>query len=105
MLLARTVTTSTVEECKQRMSLAEFRHWRALYRIEPWGDEWSQARAIAASNLAPWNKETASNLPKFFPVPQKKTATETEQMMAAFAKRHNTRVERERRKGAQQRLP
>src|SRR5690606_28553371 len=56
-LLARTVTHSTVEECKQRMSHQEFKRWLALYKLEPWGDEWGQTRAVAASNLAPWSKK------------------------------------------------
>jgi hypothetical protein len=105
MHLARTVTGSTVEECKQRMSRAEFRHWQALYRIEPWGDEWNQTRAIAVSNLAPWNKKSGRSLHKFFPQPERPSEEDLEARFTGFARRHNAtiaRVERQREKGVQQ---
>jgi hypothetical protein len=95
MHFARTVTHSTVEECKQRMSLAEFRHWKALFRIEPWGDEWSQVRAQSASSLAPWNKKVAHNLPEFFPESKAQQSTlEMESKLNVFARRHNERVKK-----------
>lgn len=95
MHVARTVTHSTVEECKARMPLAEFRHWQALHKIEPWGDEWNQTRAVAASSLAPWNKRV--NLDRFFPDSKQQQSTlEMESRMNYFARRHNERVKRNR---------
>lgn len=81
------------------MSLAEFRYWKALYRIEPWGDEWNQVRAGAAASLAPWNKHVRPA--KFFPnsKPQQSTV-EMESQLNVFARRHNERILRKR---AQQR--
>lgn len=97
MHLARTVTQSTLEECKRRMSQAEFRHWQALYRIEPWGDDWQQTRAMAAASIAPYAKKKIK-LEKFFPQPPKATPQQTEQMLMVFAKRHNARIERNERR-------
>ena len=106
MHLARTVTHSTLAECQSRMSLAEFRHWQAMYRLEPWGDEWDQVRAQSAASLAPWSKRRL-NLAKFFPQPPPPTSEQTEQLLQAFARRHNARVERleQQRRGGQQPSP
>lgn len=57
MHLARTVTHSTVAECKRRMSWSEFLDWQALYRIMPWGDDWQQAGTIAFAAAAPHVKK------------------------------------------------
>lgn len=77
------------------MPKAEFWYWWAKYRIEPWGDEWSQTRAIAAASLAPWNKHVKPA--KFFPnsKPQQSTI-EMESQLNVFARRHNERVRRKR---------
>src|SRR5690606_9466386 len=88
--LARTVTHSTVEECKQRMSHQEFKRWLALYKLEPWGDEWGQTRAVAASNLAPWSKKRI-RLERFFPKPRARPAADMERALTPWVKAHNRR--------------
>lgn len=72
------------------MSWPEFKHWQALYRIEPWGDEWNQTRAAAASNLAPWNKRV--KLQRFFPKPRRRPAADMERELTPWVKAHNRRV-------------
>jgi hypothetical protein len=95
MLLARTVTHATVAETKRRMTRLEFLKWAAAYQIEPWGDEWNQVRAIAASSVAPWSKRRI-NLSKYFPNSKRRlSAAQIEAGLAAFAERYNRRIERQ----------
>jgi hypothetical protein len=95
MHLARTVTHSTVAECMRRMDWREFLHWQALYRLQPWGDEWDMVRAVAAACLAPWSKRRI-NLRKFFPADHgpKPDADQLERRLNQFAARHNAKCER-----------
>jgi uncharacterized protein YdaU (DUF1376 family) len=81
------------------MSVAEFRHWLALYQLEPWGDEWDQVRAIAAASIAPWSKRKI-RLEKFFPQPPKPDGQTLEQRLEMFIRRHNAKCDRVERQQA-----
>jgi len=63
------------------MSRLEFVGWQIQYRKNPWGNEWDQARAVAAAAVAPWSKGKVK-LEKFFPRSKRQSMTD-EQILAS----------------------
>jgi len=45
-----------VQEAQRQISAPEFLLWKALYQIDPFGDDWLQAATITTAALAPWTK-------------------------------------------------
>ena len=86
-LLTRSTGARSVRECKQNIASDEFTQWKALYAIEPWGDDWAQASLIA-SMLYNANRRRGAKAAKhddFIPRTIEPTKTMTaEQIQAIF---------------------
>ena len=49
MFLARTVEhTTDVQGMMERMAPSQYEQWQQYYKVEPWGDDWTQAGLLAA---------------------------------------------------------
>lgn len=87
MHLARTVTHTTLAETKRRMSSSEFAKWCALYRINPWGDDWLQAAIVSCSTYNPHVSKKGRKLRIDDVIPRKKrkqTVQEMQGILSAF---------------------
>lgn len=100
MFLCRTLTHRPLAETKEIISSAEFIQWRALYLVEPWGDEWLQTGSVMAMLFNRWRKSSVSPasadefIPKLRKTVMKKPVEHICSILSAYAANHNAAVQR-----------
>lgn len=59
------------------MPYSEFVHHIAFHRLFPWGEDWKQTEAIAASVISASPKYKRIDLSRFFPKPVRRAVKQT----------------------------
>jgi hypothetical protein len=77
---------------ERNVSSRELTEWQALYRMNPWGDDWMQASTIAAVSQGVWSKGRI-RLDKFVPRQHvaRRDPSELEIQMRHWAAQHNAK--------------
>ena len=75
-----------MREAQRQISAPEFLLWKALYEIDPFGDDWLQAATITTATLSPWTKRDL-NPRQFIPgrqIPRRQTPEEVQHRLKLF---------------------